>query len=216
MNAPNQPLDTLADIKQMMHQSSRFVSLSGWSGIAAGICALTGAWIARQKIDEYILNSRSIYGHFNQGGLPGSERFPLTGQLLTIALATLVAALILAFIFTYIRSAKTGIPIWGFTARRVLWNVAIPMLIGGLFILRMVHFGLYGLVAPACLLFYGLALMNASKYTLPEVRYLGYCQLLLGIINLWATSYGLYFWAAGFGVLHIAYGILMWNRYERH
>jgi hypothetical protein len=90
------------------------------------------------------------------------------------------------------------------------------MIVGGLFIWRITDLGAYGLIAPACLLFYGLALINGSKYTLSEVRYLGYLQLVLGIINLWAMGYGLYFWAAGFGVLHILYGIVMWNKYERN
>jgi hypothetical protein len=95
-------------------------------------------------------------------------------------------------------------------------NVAVPMLAGGLLIWRLMEFQFYGLVAPACLLFYGLALVNASKYTVPEIRYLGYFQLLLGVLNLWMMGYGLYFWAAGFGVLHILYGIIMWNKYERN
>jgi hypothetical protein len=119
-------------------------------------------------------------------------------------------------LFTYLRSRKTGVGIWGYTARRVMLNVAVPMLVGGLLIWRLVDFQAYGLVAPACLLFYGLALVNASKYTLPEIRYLGYSQLLLGVLNLWMIGYGLHFWAAGFGILHILYGIFMWNRYERH
>ena len=88
------------------------------------------------------------------------------------------------------------------------------MIVGGIFIYRMMDMGFYQLVAPACLLFYGLALVNASKYTLGEIRYLGYGQLLLGIWNLWSLGYGLYFWAAGFGVLHIIYGLLMWWKYE--
>jgi hypothetical protein len=71
------------------------------------------------------------------------------------------------------------------------------------------------LIAPTCLLFYGLALINASRYTLGEIRYLGCCELILGIISLWVPGYGLIFWAAGFGVLHIIYGIIMWWKYER-
>lgn len=89
------------------------------------------------------------------------------------------------------------------------------MAVGGLFLLRSMELNYYNLVAPGCLVFYGLALVNASKYTLGEIRYLGYGQLILGIINLWQLSYGLYFWAAGFGILHIIYGIVMWYRHER-
>ena len=90
------------------------------------------------------------------------------------------------------------------------------MIAGGLFIWRLTDFGLYGMVVPACLIFYGLALINASKFTLSEIRYLGYLQLLLGLISLWMIGYGLYFWAAGFGILHILYGVIMWNKYERN
>jgi len=93
-------------------------------------------------------------------------------------------------------------------------NVSIPLLVGAVFLFRLLQFQAYELIAPGCLLFYGLALINASKYTLAEIRYLGYAQLLLGMINLWYVGYGLYFWAAGFGVLHIVYGVYMWWKYE--
>jgi len=93
--------------------------------------------------------------------------------------------------------------------------VGIPMVAGGLYILKLIEHGSFGLIAPGCLIFYGLALVNGSKYTLGEVRFLGYGQIILGIINLWYTGYGLYFWAAGFGVLHIVYGVIMWSKYER-
>ena len=208
MQSENQPLQTLEDIKQMMAKSSRFISLSGWSGVAAGMCALIAAWITHRKIGQFAFQTDS--------NLIVSEYRTLKLQLLFLATATFVTAFVLAFLFTYFRSRKAGIPIWGFTARRVMFNVAVPMIVGGLFIWRMLDFGIYGLVAPASLIFYGLALVNASKYTLPEVRYLGYFELLLGVMNLWLIGYGLYFWAAGFGVLHILYGILMWNKYERN
>lgn len=106
-------------------------------------------------------------------------------------------------------------PVWGSAARRLLWNTLLPLLVGSFCILRMLQFGYYDLVAPSSLLFYGLALVNASKYTLGEVRYLGYGQLILGIINLWMPGEGLLFWAMGFGILHIIYGALMWWKYER-
>jgi hypothetical protein len=86
---------------------------------------------------------------------------------------------------------------------------------GAVFLFRMLQLAQFDLVAPGCLIFYGLALINGSKYTLGEVKYLGYGNLLLGVINLWYVGYGLHFWAMGFGVLHIVYGIVMWNKYER-
>lgn len=205
----NTPLNTLEDIKEIMQKSSRFISLSGWSGIAAGICALAGAWYTSTKIDCWVRGDCQFEQLVREGGLS------LQSRLLQIAVVTFLAALSLAFFFTYLRSKKTGTPIWNYTSRRLMINVAIPMIAGGLFIFRMMELGYFAVVAPACLLFYGLALVNASKYTLGEIRYLGYGQLILGVINCWALGYGLYFWAAGFGVLHIIYGAMMWYRYER-
>jgi hypothetical protein len=93
--------------------------------------------------------------------------------------------------------------------------VSIPMIAGGVFLLKLIVEGTYGVVAPGCLIFYGLALLNGSKYTLGEVRYLAYCEIILGIASCWFIGWGLYFWAIGFGVLHIVYGAFMLNKYER-
>jgi len=210
MSNHKQQLEALEDIKELMHKSSRFISLSGWSGIAAGICALVAAIYTGSQIECW------RRGDCEFERLAREEDVNLQSTLLLIALVTFIVAATLAFFFTYLRSRKTGVAIWGLTARRVVINVAVPMVVGGLLIWRMMDYGVYGLVAPACLIFYGLALVNASKYTLSEVRYLGYAQILLGIINLWMPGYGLYFWAAGFGVMHIIYGIVMWSRYERN
>jgi hypothetical protein len=209
MNEQNQQIETtLHDIKNIMERSSRFISLSGWSGVAAGLCALGGAWYTTTKIECWKRGDCEFERLMSSGGLDYQS------TLLRIALVTFIAATVSAFIFTYLRSRKTGVPLWDHTTRRLTINVAVPMIVGGIFIYRMMDMGFYQLVAPACLLFYGLALVNASKYTLGEIRYLGYGQLLLGIWNLWSLGYGLYFWAAGFGVLHIIYGLLMWWKYE--
>ena len=214
MDSANEPIQAIEEIKQMMDRSSRFVSLSGWSGIAAGICALVAAWLAGKKFNEYAISENEYEAKSNY--VRDGNLLQLDRELLILAVITFLAAFFFAFLFTYLRSRRTGVPIWGFMARKVMTNLAVPMIVGALLIWRITDFGLYGLVAPACLIFYGLALINASKFTLSEVRYLGYLQLLLGVINLWAIGYGLYFWAAGFGVLHILYGIMMWNKYERN
>lgn len=209
-----QSLKDIHTIKQMMERSSRFISLSGLSGISAGICALIGAWLAYPYVfgyKDYMMEPVKV------DTVTSNNDFSiiLNSYLFWIAAATFMTALISSFIFTYIKSKKEGTPIWGLSAKRLLINVSIPLLVGGIFLFKLLQFGTFGLVAPGCLLFYGLALINASKYTLIEVRYLGYCQILLGIINLGFVGYGLYFWAAGFGVLHILYGGYMWWKYER-
>lgn len=214
MDTSQQPLEDLQHIKNMMERSSRFISLSGLSGIAAGICALAGAWFANNVIVES--GGPSAYRAVVTRSIESETLQEFMGhRLFQIAVFTFCAALFFSFLFTYLRSKKNKIPLWGSTAQRLTINVAVPMAAGGIYLFKQMQFGNYGLIAPGCLIFYGLALVNASKYTLGEVRYLGYCQLLLGIINCWFVGYGLYFWAMGFGVLHIIYGIVMWYRYER-
>jgi hypothetical protein len=211
MNEKLQPLDTLHDIKQMMERSSRFKSLSGLSGVGAGLCALAGVWLAQSKINEYYFY---VNGKPNEH-IPESGRYVLVNQLLLIAAATFFSAFILAFLFTWLRSKKNNLPLLSSTSKRLMINISIPMLTGAVFLLKLVETDAYDLIAPGCLIFYGLALVNASKYTLSEVRYLGFGQLVLGLINLWYMSNSLYFWAAGFGVLHIFYGTFMWWKYEK-
>jgi uncharacterized membrane protein YgdD (TMEM256/DUF423 family) len=137
------------------------------------------------------------------------------GRLFFIACVTFTAAFVFAFFFTWLRSRKTGVPLIGTVSRRLTFAVGIPLLAGAFYVVKLMQYGSFGMIAPGCLLFYGLGLVNASRYTLVEIKYLGYCQILLGIINLFFPGQGLYFWAVGFGVLHILYGIYMWYKYER-
>ena len=219
MNNSNQDhQQDLQHIKQMMERSSRFISLSGLSGIAAGICALVGAYFARNIIAnssgrELLELDNNLHSATSSGKITIVEF--MGNSLLHIALFTFIAAFTLSFLFTYLRSKKTNTPVWGSTSKRLFINVMIPLVAGGIYLFKLIQNENYGLIAPGCLIFYGLALVNASKYTLGEVRYLGYLQILLGVTSLWYIGYGLYFWAMGFGILHIVYGVYMWNKYER-
>ncbi|MEO6491071.1 MAG: hypothetical protein ABIO04_14100 [Ferruginibacter sp.] len=213
MSEQHQSLQELQHIKQMMERSSRFISLSGLSGVMAGLCALTGAYFAYDVIHRSDGTSEGRVYNRNYDELTIHEF--MGNKLFNIAIYTFIAAFLLAFLFTYLRSKKHGVAIWGSTSKRLLIAVAVPMIAGGFYLLREIQVANYGLIAPGSLIFYGLALVNASKYTFGEVKYLGYFQILLGIISCWMPGYGLYFWALGFGVLHILYGILMWYRHER-
>jgi hypothetical protein len=201
-------LQEISDIKRIMERSSRFISLSGLSGIAAGLCALIGAYFANITIRNFY-----DYNHEELTLIVGPGVLKM--RLLMIAAIVLAAALVFAFIFTWRRARQNHIPIWDLTARKLVWNVMIPLISGGLFILAMLQYSEWRFVAPACLIFYGLALVNGSKYTLTDIRYLGYMEIILGLVNTQYTGHGLYFWAAGFGVLHIIYGVIMWLKYER-
>lgn len=215
MHVQNHSLDAIQDIKRMMERSSRFLSLSGLSGISAGICALAGAATAYPYIHgvkNVVINEETAYVQ----ALSGDWTLLFNTWLFWIAAATFVAALGSAFYFTLRKSRQHGLRIWDAAARRMLVNLFIPIVLGGIVILRLTIIREAVLIAPFMLLFYGLGLINASKYTLGEIRYLGYCMLVLGIINLWMPGYGIYFLALGFGVMHIIYGLMMWQKYERN
>jgi hypothetical protein len=206
MSNPAQSLETLHDIKRMMERSSRFISLSGWSGIAAGSCALVGAGMAHRRIVHYYQTEYQKVAGATQD---------LKYDLILIAALTFTAAFVFAIFFTFLKSKKEGVAIWGATARRLMWNTFLPLAAGGFLIWHLIENNIYGIVAPACLIFYGLALINGSKYTMGEVRWLGYGELILGIVNLWYPGKGMIFWTLGFGLLHIIYGFAMWWKYER-
>lgn len=104
---------------------------------------------------------------------------------------------------------------WDSTSKRLLINLAVPLSIGGFFTLMMVDYGYYNLIVASVLLFYGLALVNASSNLYDEVRYLGYCELIVGVCAALWPGFGLYFWAIGFGLLHILYGSMMYKKYDR-
>lgn len=215
MSEQNQPntdtLQDVRDIRKMMERSSRFISLSGLSGVAAGLWALAGAAIAR-----YII-FKDYYNDYNRRGFFTDNDFSaLKIQLLGLAAAVLLASFLSAFYFTWRKSSKEGHSLWDHVSRRLFWNMAIPLVAGGIFILAMLQYNEWRFVAPSCLIFYGLALVNASKYTLTDIRYLGYCEIIVGLLSMQWIGYGLYFWAIGFGVLHILYGVSMWWKYERN
>ncbi len=210
MSEHQQSLEELQHIKKMMERSSRFISLSGLSGMAAGVSALVGAWFAWKRLHSTESETYNLVRIIETNGTR------ILDDLFWIATYTFIAAFISAFFFTYLRSRKDKVPMFGTATMRLFWNVAIPIAVGGIFLIRMMQNNEFELVAPGCLIFYGLALVNGSKYTLGEIRFLGYGMLALGIMNLYYVSYGLYFWAMGFGVLHIVYGAAMWMKYERN
>ena len=209
MNDQDRSLETLQDIRRMMEQSSRFISLSGLSGVSAGVSALAGAYIAHSWLGGY------YHDYNNRDSYAGEDIHSLILKLLMLAASVLACALTFAFYFTWKKTKSNKLPMWDHASKKLLLNLLIPLITGGLFVLGLLYQGEWFLVAPACLVFYGLALVNASKYTLTDIRYIGLFEVALGLVNIFYPNYSLYFWAIGFGALHIVYGLIMWWKYDR-
>ncbi len=196
-------LQDLSAIKNMMNRSSRFISLSGLSGIMAGSYALIGAWFARSILYKF------------KHGISYRQINYLTNELWFIAIAVAVFSILTAYVLTSKRAKKNGEEIWDVSTKNLVVAFLIPLLTGGVFGLLLLNQRYFGLIAPITLLFYGLALINASKYTLGTVKYLGFSELILGLLSTYFVGYGLLFWTLGFGVMHIVYGTIMYFRYEK-
>lgn len=204
MNQKHQ--EDLAHIRSMMERSSRFISLSGLSGVFAGLSALIGGMYT------YMLLETQGIGYFRGQDvvLPGD----LVSHLILTAFIVLFFALTFGIFFTIRKSKKYNLPIWTSATKKMLFNLAVPLVTGGVFCLALIYYGNYGLVAPSTLIFYGLAVVNAEKYTFSDIKYLGFSELILGCIALFNIGYGLIFWIIGFGILHIVYGLVMFKKYK--
>lgn len=201
-----QHLDDLSQIRSIMERSARFISLSGLSGISAGIFAIIGALVAYNRISE------------DNAGEPLNllVHKDLLRFIVIDGIVVLTFSLIFSFYFTTRQAQKQGQKLWDNTSKRLLINMAVPLVAGGFFCLILMVQAPH-LIDCATLVFYGLALVNASKYTYDDVRYLGYLEIVLGLtcglMNDWQI--GLLFWTIGFGLLHIIYGALMYKKYEK-
>jgi len=135
--------------------------------------------------------------------------------LVVIGVVVLVASVLTAFILTKKKSKRLGLKMWDRVAQKMFINFMTPLVAGGLLCLILLFkYSLVGFIAPITLLFYGLALINASKYTFDELRFLGYSEIVLGLLAMYFIGYGLLFWAIGFGVLHIIYGVIMHKKHH--
>ncbi|WP_310590501.1 hypothetical protein [Dyadobacter sp. CY261] len=211
MNPNQDSLHTLNEIRNLMERSSKFLSLSGLSGVFAGIFALIGAGAAYIRFNtDWLADILVPLGTYH-----GHSRADVIEFLLVDGICVLVSSLAVGIILTVRKGRKNGLSVWNGSSKRLLVAMLIPLSTGGIFCLAMLHYGFVWLVFPVTLLFYGLALVNASRFTYPEVFYMGVSEIGIGCVALFLTGYSLIFWAIGFGILHIVYGLSMYNRYER-
>ena len=194
----------------MMEESTRFLSLSGLSGIFAGVFAIIGSFIAY----FVILKNGTI--HYNEylKSLSESETVAIRLKFAADALGVLTLSIIFSFYFSRRIAKREGKTFWSPVSKRLLINMFIPLVTGGIFIVVLLLQNHIQLIVPGLLIFYGLALVNAGKFTLDEVFYLGILEITIGLISAFFSGWGIIFWIIGFGILHIIYGVVMYRKYE--
>ncbi|WP_044403448.1 hypothetical protein [Lacinutrix sp. Hel_I_90] len=194
-------LKDISEIKNLMNKSSRFISLSGLSGILAGVYALIGAAAA------YYIVTSSARGYLI---LDGNIFYSCAAILLAVAALSALTGIYL----TTKKAKKNGEKIWDSSSKRLILNFLIPLAVGGFYILTILGQQKYGQTGALMLIFYGLALVNAAKYSIGDIRYLGFTEIVLGLIAAWLPGYGFWLWVLGFGVMHIIYGAIMHFKYD--
>jgi len=208
MKTEQEYIKDLSDIRHMMEKSTKFLSLAGWSGIMAGIYALAGVFVVYRLFD---LNEGVVFYH----AISSQEIPSYIFKLIAVASIVLLLAIGTCIFLSYKKAQKNNEVLWNKTTRRLVLNMAIPLVAGGILILMLIDKGFYGLMAPLTLIFYGLSLVNASRFTFDELRYMGILEIMLGLLSVYFISFSLVLWSVGFGILHIIYGIYMHWRYER-
>ena len=208
------PISDLREIRSLMERSRYFIGLSGLSGISAGLAALGGvALIVAYQVaagQDLLFIQRSF--RLTSDHPWGIAPLPF---LATVAAGVVCVALLGGYYFTARRARRLGQRILGEQSYRLAWHLAVPLAVGGVFCLALIYHEHGGLIAPVTLVFYGLALLNGSGYAKEELSYLGYVELILGLVSCFFIGFGLYFWALGFGVCHIVYGLWMYRKYDR-
>lgn len=204
-----QHLKNLTEIRSLMERSSSFISLSGLSGISAGIMGLIAAYILHTKLFRYMDYTKSplISAELRQ-------EFIIFGIL--VSAAVLIVTFVTAIFFTARKAKKNGYPVWDGSAKRLVVNLFVPLITGGVFCLILIYQYYDWLVLPSMLVFYGLALLNAGKFTLSEIKWLGVSEIILGLVSMLFLNDAIYFWGAGFGMLNIIYGMVMYFKYEKN
>ncbi|MCG8701640.1 MAG: hypothetical protein MI922_26545 [Bacteroidales bacterium] len=207
----NETISQINEIRNLMERSTRFLSLSGLSGVAAGVTALIGAAVAYFYLDFGVryFDSTTYFTDDLYLKIPQAIYFLALDGILV-----LIVAVGLASIFTIRKTKKSGNKIWSPVGKKLIVQLLIPLASGGFFCLLLFYHRVFFLIAPATLIFYGLALLNASKYTLREIQWLGISEIVLGLLSALMIGYGLVFWSIGFGLLHIIYGIAMYLKYD--
>jgi len=201
------PEEELAEIKSIMERSTRFLSLSGLSGVLAGVYALAAAGLTWY----WIYFPSSSWG----AGTATLSFREVLNRLLLLGLATLIAAVSTAYFLSKKKGSNSSQIFWTPASKRFLQALFLPVALGGFFCFALLHEQAFVLIPAATLVFYGIGLVQSAQFTLGEIKNLGYTQLALGLIASFYPDFGLLCWALGFGAFHVIYGALMYFRHER-
>jgi hypothetical protein len=202
-----------AEASSGVRRQTRYLAFSAWSFLSIGLLFLlviASAWVYLGYEIEGQTDPEQLFGRFE--AIP-SHYYALAAVACLLALGL---GLGLVTWFNNRKAERLGLARWNAAATKMVQEAAVPLLGGGLLLAVLVfRYGLFGLVAPLSLLFYGLALTRASWFSLRELRSLGYVQIGLGLVSCLFPRETLLFWGLGLGLAHVLFGLWMAVREQR-
>jgi hypothetical protein len=185
-------IDNLRYIRDTMSRAGQFTAVPGWGGVAMGVSALAAAAIS--------------------GPPDGSMRW------LTVWLAEAGVAAAIALATMTVKAQRSGTALWTTRPGTPAYRFAlafVPPLIAAIVITPVFARSDLAARLPGCwLLLYGTAAATGGAFSVRVVPIMGASFMVLGAMAFAApASLGHLFMAAGFGLLHIAFGIVIARRY---
>jgi hypothetical protein len=200
-------IQDIQKIRTIMEKTTPFLSLSGLSGIAAGLTGCLAGTIMMLKIQSVWI-SRDLLKDV-------LADYQLRIFFTILLLSALFLATLISFVITALNTIKKNQPLWVISSFRFAENLFIPLLTGGVLLTAFYFHKNFEYFIPGMLIFFGLALYCASQFSKDEIKVLGILEICLGLLSLYFIPAGLILWTAGFGLLNIGYGIYMYVKYER-
>ena len=207
----NEQLAAISEMRDMMQQSSRFLSLSGLAGILVGCVAILGVGVAYYLLEMPF--GSTGYLMYLEKALKSNEA--TLKNIIFICVTVLIISLLIGSLMSIRNAKRKGLSVVDNTTKRLVINMIIPLLVGGIFIVALLMHQSLSFILPSMLIFYGMALLNASKYSIEDIRYLGLIEMFLGLSAMFLLDQALIIWGFGFGILHMIYGVILYNKYEK-
>ena len=181
-------LSNLRYIREAMERASSFTSIPGWGGVAVGITAIAAAVLA--------------------------HRFGLSRTWLLIWLGEAVLAAAIAGVTMVRKAARSNVSFRGAPARRFFISYFAPIVAGAALTIFLAQHGFHTALPAAWLLLYGASFVSSGAYSIPVVPVMGVCFMVLGVLACFVpVSAGNLLLGAGFGGLHVAFGVVIARRY---
>jgi hypothetical protein len=181
-------MDNLRFIRETMERASAFTGISGWGQVAIGATALVSVLIAAQQASF-------------QGWL-------------AVWIAEVVVALLIAGWSMDRKARAAQMPLLSGPGRKVAFSLSPPIFVGGLLTVVLYQAGLPNAIPGVWLLLYGTGVVTGGMFSVPIVPIMGLCFMGLGAITLFSPpALNNWFLAAGFGGLHIVFGVIIARRY---